>query len=309
MHISISSMPKTIWITGAAGFSARHLAANLRRTEPGSRLVGLARRPAANADFDVWHALDVTDAGALHRAAVADPPDLVYHLASAVHPAGEEALWFTNVAGTRLLIEAVAVPCKPQVRVLVVSSAAVYRPSLAKVDESAPTGGANAYGRSKWAQEQIALASGREFGVVIMIARSFNLLGPGLPQRLLAGSLCTKLRDPYNSTITLGNLSSYRDYVDVRDAVEAYRLIATKGRRNHIYNVCSGRATRSRTLVRRLSALAGKIGRIEECDAPHQLGVDCSLGEPRALMALGWQPSIPLLRTLRDMLEHTDIHP
>lgn len=299
-------MPKTIWITGAAGFSASHLAANLRRSEPGSRLVGLARRPAVSAHFDAWHDLDVTDAGALQRAVAAEPPDLVYHLAGAVHPAAEQALWFTNAVGTRLLIEAVAAPGEPHVRVLVVSSAAVYRPSLAKVDETAPSGGANAYGRSKWAQEQIALASGREFGVSIVIARSFNLLGPGLPQRLLAGSLCAKLRQPGNPAISLGDLSSFRDFIDVRDAVEAYRLIATKGRRNHIYNVCSGRATRCRTLVRRLAALAGKSAGIEECASPHKVGVDRSLGDPGALMALGWQPTIPLLRTLRDMLEHAD---
>jgi len=302
-------MAKTIWITGAAGFSACYLAANLRRAEPGSRLVGLARRPASNADFNAWHTLDVTDAAALHQAVAADPPDLVYHLAGAVHPAAEETLWFTNAAATRLLIEAVAVAKKSQVRVLVVSSAAVYRPSLAKVSESAPTGGANAYGRSKWAQEQIALASGREFGVGIYIARSFNLLGPGLPPRLLAGSLCAKLQQPGNLAIQLGNLSSLRDFIDVRDAVEAYRLIATKGRRNHIYNVCSGRATRSRTLARRLCDLAGKPRRIEECASPNKHGVDCSVGDPGALKALGWQPSIPLLRTLRDMLEHAAINP
>lgn len=302
-RISIREMPKTIWITGASGFSARHLAANLRRMEPGSRLVGLSRHAAASSDFDACHAVDVTDTAALKQAAATDPPDLVYHLAGAVHPASEESLWFTNVAATRLLIEAVAPSGKSRVRVLISSSAAVYRPNPAMVDEKAPAGGANAYGRSKWGQEQIALACGREFDVSVVIARAFNLLGPGLPQRLLAGSLCTKLQQSGDSPIVTGDLSSFRDFIDIRDAVEAYRLIAAKGRRNQIYNVCSGRATRSRTLVHQLARLAGKTGRIHEQPSLHHTGVDRSLGDPAALMALGWKPTIPLQRTLRDMLD------
>jgi len=168
----------------------------------------------------------------------------------------------------------------------------------------APAGGANAYGHSKWAQEQIALACGREFGVGIVIARTFNLLGPGLPQRLLVGALCAKLRQSGNEPIALGDLSSFRDFIDIRDAVEAYHLIATKGRNNKIYNVCSGRATRSRTLVQRLAALAGKADLIQENPSHHSGGVDRSVGDPGALIALGWKPTIPLQRTLRDMLQY-----
>ena len=57
----MTSLPKTLWITGASGFSARHLAAHLRRTQPSSRLIGLIRRAAGYIpDFDAWHAVDVT---------------------------------------------------------------------------------------------------------------------------------------------------------------------------------------------------------------------------------------------------------
>jgi GDP-4-dehydro-6-deoxy-D-mannose reductase len=297
-------MSKVIWITGAAGFSARYLAANLRRAEPGSRLIGFDRNPAARGELDDYHPIDITDLLALKKLAEVEPPRLVFHLAAAIPPVSDEALWHVNVGGTRMLIEAVVTSGNPQVRVLVTSSAAVYRPTSGKVDEKAPAGGANAYGRSKWAQEQIALASGREFGVGIVIARTFNLLGPGLPQRLLAGALCTKLRETGNESIALGDLSSFRDFIDVRDAVEAYRLIATKGRRNQIYNVCSGRATRSRTVVQRLATLAGKADMIQERASHHSSGVDRSLGDPGALMHLGWRSTIPLQRTLRDMLKH-----
>ncbi len=303
----MKSKHNTIWITGAAGFSARHLAANLRRSEPGSRLIGLGRNRADRGDLDDYYPIDITDLVELKKLAESEPPHLVYHLAAAIPPVSDEVLWHVNVGGIRILIEAVAGGTSDRPRVLVTSTAAVYRPTPAKVDENAPAGGANAYGCSKWAQEQVALASGREYGADILIARTFNLIGPGLPPRLLAGALCAKLREPGNLPIPLGDLSSFRDFIDVRDAVEAYRLIVVKGRNSQIFNVCSGRATRVRTLVNRLATLAGKSGMIQERILPHSGGVDRSHGDPGALLKLGWKPTIPIQRTLRDMLDQSRV--
>jgi len=295
-------MNRIIWITGASGFSARHLAAHLRRDQPGCRLVGLVRNPAQGIDLDVFHLADMTDKDALIRAAALDPPDVVYHLAGAFHPAPEEELWFVNVAGTRLLIEAVSGGPPRRIRLLVTSSAAVYRPTNVKVDERHPTGGANAYGRSKWGQEQVALAAGREFGVEVLIARAFNLIGPGLPDRLLAGAVCAHLRRQGHAAIKTGDLSAFRDLIDVRDTVEAYQVIAMKGRTGEIYNVCSGRPTRVRTMVRTLADLAGGREITEDVRSARK-GVDRSWGDPSRLKALGWKSRHSLRRSLQDMFD------
>ncbi|MES2474695.1 MAG: NAD(P)-dependent oxidoreductase [Verrucomicrobiota bacterium] len=295
-------MGKIIWITGASGFSARHLVSNLRRNEPDSRLIGLARQPAANPDFDAWHAADITDAESWKQAVSADPPDLVYHLAGAVHPAAEDLLWFTNVAATRLLIEAISTSGKPTVRLLVSSSAAVYRPTPETVDEQAHAGGANAYGRSKWGQEQIALASGREFGVEVIIARAFNLIGPGLPERLLAGRVCAQCLDSTDRCIKTGDLSAVRDFIDIRDAVEAYRLLMDQGVDGGIYNVASGEGISVRILVETLAKLAGGLEVVESREFGNR-GVDRSCGNFSKLAALGWKPQYPLKHSLQDMLE------
>lgn len=299
-------MSNVIWITGASGFSASHLAAQLRRFEPSSRLVGLSRKPGQNNNFDAMHIADVTDAAALKRAARENPPDQVYHLAGAVHPAGEEALWFANVAGTRLLIEAIARAGNPRVRVVISSSAAVYRPAPDQVKESAAAGGANAYGRSKWAQEQIALASGAEFGVEVVIARAFNLMGPGLPGRLLAGAVMAKCRAARNGRIETGDLSAFRDFVDVRDAASAYQLLMACGLDRQVYNVASGRAVQVRAMVSMLAELAGGL-EVNECHSPDAHGVDRSWGDSSKLEALGWSAAHSLRQSLEDMLERAAV--
>lgn len=292
----------TIWITGASGFSAAYLAAKFHGEQPGVRVVGLGRSETAVAGFDAWLVADMTDSAALSRAAMTDPPDQVYHLAGAAHPASEESLWFTNVAGTRLLTEAVGATGKSGVRMLISSSAAVYRQTLKTVNEQSPAGGANAYGRSKWAQELIARAAGQEFGVEVVIARTFNLIGPGLPERLLAGRVCAQCLDSTSGRIETGDLSAERDFVDIRDAVDAYELIMRKSQHGEIYNVASGEGTPVRSLVGVLSELSGGLEVVESRASGH-CGVDRSCGDSSRLQALGWSPCYSLKQSLRDMLD------
>ncbi|MCX6865799.1 MAG: GDP-mannose 4,6-dehydratase [Verrucomicrobia bacterium] len=299
----------TVWITGAAGFSARYLATLLRREHPTWHMIGLDRSPADRGDLDAYHSIDITDFQRVKELAQAAPPRWVFHLAAAIPPATEEALWHVNVGGTRVLIEAVAGGAAERVRVLVTSSAAVYGESMVQINEGARACGINTYGRSKWAQELVALAAGREFGVDVVIARTFNLIGPGLPERLLAGAVCAQCIRSGAKRIRVGDLSAFRDFIDIRDAVEAYCRIVQQGRTHGIYNVCSGRATRVRTMVGQLIKLAGGGLSVEESGSRSKgREVARSWGDNSQLKALGWQPSFSLRRSLKDMLEHSSNH-
>jgi nucleoside-diphosphate-sugar epimerase len=67
-------------------------------------------------------------------------------------------------------------------------------------------------------------------GMNIVVARTFNLLGPGMPPRLFAGSLAAQIAAAERGgspAIKVGRLDSSRDYVDVRDAVRAYLALAS----------------------------------------------------------------------------------
>ena len=104
----------------------------------------------------------------------------------------------------------------------------------------------------------------------------------------------------------VGNLSARRDFTDVRDVVEAYRLLAEKGRPGETYNVGSGRAVGIRQLLDGLLALA-RIQIQVEVDPARFRPVDVPVLEAdvRKLQAdTGWAPSIPLERTLADTLDY-----
>ncbi|MNI66964.1 GDP-6-deoxy-D-mannose reductase [compost metagenome] len=140
-----------------------------------------------------------------------------------------------------------------------------------------------------------------------IVARTFNLLGPGqtagVSARLIRQVLQIEqgLIPPF---LVMGNQTIQRDFLDVRDAVEAYwsliQLIPIPA--GEIYNVCRGQAHSIETLVNILQ----KITRV-----PFQVRMDESLlrpGEPpiiqgdntRLVRATGWKPNFSLKQSLLD---------
>jgi GDP-4-dehydro-6-deoxy-D-mannose reductase len=292
-----------VWITGAGGFAGRHLIRHLRSLPDAAILIGLGRRPADIAGLDLFLPADLTVPESLAECAALHPPDIVYHFAGAVPPAASADMWLTNVAGTHHLLQTFAATAKRRIQFLLVSSAAVYLPCRSNLTEDYPAGGITPYGRSKWAQEAVALAGASRGVIDVRIARLFNLVGPGLPSTLVAGSLCAQFLQGGSRPVTLGRLTAQRDFIDVRDAVTACHTILSRGRCGTVYNVCTGRATRISTLVDHFQKASGHPRKVISSDSTARSGdADRAVGDNTRLRALGWKPVIPLRRSVTDML-------
>jgi GDP-4-dehydro-6-deoxy-D-mannose reductase len=103
----------------------------------------------------------------------------------------------------------------------------------------------------------------------------------------------------------VGNLDAVRDVADVRDVVRAYWLLLEKGEGGRAYNVCTGQGRRVGELLDIL--LAASAARVEVRTSPARLrpsDVPVQVGDPARLRAAtGWEPRIPLERSLRDLLD------
>lgn len=298
-------------VTGAAGFAGRHLVARLAGKGP---LIGWHRpgRDAPDIPGVTWHAIDLVDREAVVRAISRDKPTRIYHLAGSPHVGSS---WQTvvpqlrtNVLGTHHLLDAVRL-AKTPCRVLVVSSAQIYRPGDEPIDESAQLGPATPYGMSKLACEELARQSAIEDGLDIVIARPFNHAGPGQSDdfvvssfarqiaRIEAGELATEL--------SVGNLETRRDLTDVRDVAHAYESLMTGAAKARPYNVCSGRAWRIGDLLDELihASHAKVTVRVDESRfRPHDATV--IQGDASRIRAeLGWMPEIRIEQMLRDTLD------
>jgi GDP-4-dehydro-6-deoxy-D-mannose reductase len=102
----------------------------------------------------------------------------------------------------------------------------------------------------------------------------------------------------------VGNLSPRRDFTDVRDVVEAYRLLVELGVPGEAYNVCSGVDLAISELAELMVTMATRPMRLAP-DPALQRAVETPVlrGDPSKLhAATGWARRIPLEQTLADVL-------
>jgi GDP-4-dehydro-6-deoxy-D-mannose reductase len=294
---------KRIWITGAAGFTGRHLIRFLRALPDPVQLVGFDLRPEAPEGLDVYHPLDLGDAAKLRELAETQAPDRVIHLAGILPPAAEADLWRVNVAGTLNLLQALDAAKNPALRFVTVGSAAEYTNySTGRIREDHSAGGASPYGRTKWAQSTLALAFGAERKIKVMVARTFNLIGPGTPLSLVPGALCAQFLNG-EAEVKVGNLKPERDFIDIRDAVAAYWAICEKGMPGNIYNVCTGKTASIKTVVELFRKNAPVAKRVrQEAARSRKNDFNRVCGDNRKLLALGCRTKISLKQSVCDIL-------
>jgi len=311
-------VPTRVLVTGATGFVGRHLLDLLVQEDVAItawRRAGVDEvLPAAHAASDrvTWVDVEVADAASVAAAVRLAPPDHVYHLAGASHVgrSWDESTTTleTNVLGTHHLLEALR-PAAPGARVLLPCSALVYRPSDEALTEESPVGPASPYGVSKLAQEMLGRLAWAQDGQQVLVSRSFNHVGPGQAPIFFASSFARQIAlaeaGRAAPVIEVGNLDARRDLTDVRDTVRAYRALVASGAAGRPYNVCSGRAHRIGDILELLLERASV--RVEVRLDPERLrphDVPVVLGHPgRVFRETGWAATIPMERTLDDVLE------
>lgn len=247
-----------VLVTGAGGFTGRHMAAELRSC--GYAPVGLlsSSRNAPPPGYTSGVVADLLDASALQTAVAEARPDLVIHLAGQAFVAHGDAenVYRTNLVGTRNLLAALCTLQRPPAMTLLASSANVYGNAPVEViDETVPASPANDYAVSKLAMEYMARLFADRLPLVI--ARPFNYTGVGQSTQFLIPKIVDHaLRKA--DVIELGNIDVARDFSDVRTVVAAYRrLIETPASAGGIFNVCSGQARTLREVLDMVQELSG----------------------------------------------------
>jgi GDP-4-dehydro-6-deoxy-D-mannose reductase len=262
-----------------------------------------------------WLPLDLKSAESV-RAVVEERPEAVIHLAAIA--SGAEArkdpglAWEVNAAGTARLAEglgALRQAGEADPVLLLVSTAEVYgaidAPRLRT--EADPVVPVSPYAASKAGAELAAQETGRRTGLRVMIARSFPHTGPGQTDRYVVAAFARRLRVAKQAmapVVKTGNLEPVRDFLDVRDVVEAYLALLQRGSSGQVYNVASGVGYDLRDVFTRLAGIIGVRAvpepdpqLIRSADVAHLVG-----DAARLRAATGWAPRISFDQTLQDLV-------
>ena len=243
---------KVVLVTGASGFTGRHIIPLLR--ERGFRVVGLC---AAGGEGSEHIACDLTNLDALRWTVQRVQPSHVVHLAamSFVQHGDARAFYDVNVFGTLNLLEALASLPTPPAKVLIASSANVYgTPPVEVIDEGVCPAPVNHYACSKLAMECMVRTWFERLPIVV--TRPFNYTGPGQDERFLVPKIVGHYKRG-TPVIELGNLDVSRDFSDVRDVVRAYVDLLESNAQSCVVNVCSGTDISLRQILRMMADIAG----------------------------------------------------
>ena len=259
---------------------------------------------------------DITNSILLEQIIIKIKPDYIFHFGAQPYiiPSWEDPVNTieVNVIGTLNVFE----PIKKhgiKTRVIVACSAAEFgtTASLGRpLKESDPLLALHPYGISKIAAELLSRQYYLNFGIESINLRFFNLTGtrrtndaPSDFIRKIA-QIELGLKEPW---IEVGNLSPYRDFLDVIDAVNAIWLAATKGSPGETYHVCSGKKIQIKELLNNSLSLSSKKIKVKE-------NVDTKLRSSDEDMIIGdhskitdelsWKPVKTLQDTLKDMFHY-----
>jgi UDP-glucose 4-epimerase len=297
---------QTVLVTGGAGFIGGHLVESLVPENDVRVLDDLStgsreRVPAAATLIEG----DVRDEATVARAM--ESVDVVFHLAAVVNvaqsiedPAHSHSV---NVDGTLTVLEEAR---RTGARVVLASSAAIYgTPESVPIAEEEPPAPESPYGLEKLTVDHYAAMYHDLYDLPTVRIRPFNAYGPGQTGSDYAGVVSIFMAQARaGKPITVeGDGTQTRDFVHVRDVVDALRLAATTDPVGVAFTVGTGRSGSSGELAVLARPGTKRDSEIVHTD-PREGDIEHSRADvSKAQALLGYRPRVSLADGLRTLSE------
>lgn len=279
-------------------------------------IIGTALHERADPLFGEIVRLDVTDQSAMRDAIAHYKPSHVVNLAAIAAPKAvtddPTAGWRVHLEATRNIADAI-LDLAPECTLVHVGSGLVYGDSAKSglpLDENTVLAPSDEYSASKAAAD-LALAAFAARGLKCIRFRPFNHTGPGQTEDFVIPAFATQIArieaGSIPAVMRVGNLEPQRDFLDVRDVVDAYvRAIERSDRIEPglILNVASGIPRRISNILELLLSMS-KVDITVETDPERARasGPSVIVGDAaRARQLLDWNPKYEFEQTINDVL-------
>ena len=331
--------PRSLLVTGGAGFIGSHLVRHLLAAHRDVRVVTLdaltyAGNPMNLADVQAAHGGrhrlvqgDICDGALVARLLAEHAVDTIVHLAAESHVDrsidGPLAFVRTNVLGTATLLDAArrAWAGRADVRFHHVSTDEVYGSLGAdgRFREDTPYDPSSPYSASKAGSDHLVRAWGRTYGLPVTITNCSNNYGPyQYPEKLIPLMVLNALSG--RPLPVYGDGQQIRDWLYVQDHCEAIWLAATRGRPGETYNVGGDNQPTNLTIVKTLCHILDELVPLPTHESYEKLirfvqdrpGHDrrYAMDIRKIAQELGWRPKetleTGLLKTVKWYLDHPE---
>lgn len=297
-------------ITGANGFVGRYFIEYLQKNESNADIYGIDITENCLSEIK-YRQVDLSDRFAAYRVLDEIRPDYIVHLAAVSSVAQswqDPAKCFLNNTSVFLNIADGVRELGIKCRILSVGSSEEYGIYDVPMKEDFVLHPKNPYSVARLSQEYLSKLYVDYFKLDIVMTRSFNHIGPRQNPKFVIPSFIqqlVKISKGEQNELKVGNIDVVRDFLDVRDVVDAYYRILKHSKTREVYNVCSGKGIRLRDIINTVS---------KQLNITPNIVIDKDRIRPNEIMSvvgdntkikteLGWEPQYTLEKTITDMVK------
>lgn len=292
-----------VLITGGAGFIGSNLARSLVDENEITVVDDLSMGKIDNiSNINVnFYEHDVRDKTFMHKLLLDNQFDYIYFLAaissvadSVIRPIETHTVNQEAVLDTLEFIRVNKIPIK---KFLFTSSAAVYGnlPDFPK-KESSGVQPLTPYAIDKYASERFTIDYGNLYDVPTIAVRFFNVFGPRQnPDSPFSGvlSIVTQCFNNDKTFTMYGNGSQTRDFIYVKDVVNALIMLAKSKEKATVFNVANGNETSLKDIIQTYEKITKKKLKIQR-KVSREGDISRSKADITKIKKLGFNPKYSL---------------
>ena len=254
---------KRVLITGASGCIGQFVLKEMLKNED-IDFFAIDTRKIPNISIEKQELISLLDKEKLMEIIKRYKPNVIIHLAAIALVTHDNVgeIYNVNVQGTENLLEVTQEYCDKGTRVILASTAGVYgNQKVEKYKEDLPYNPANNYSYSKMITEYLGKRYKDDLEIVTI--RPFNIIGVGQSENFLIPKLVEHFANR-KEKLSVGNISSFRDYVDVEYCAEVIMELVLREKIDFdILNICSGIPTSGEMILQLLQEMTSFKPEIE----------------------------------------------
>ena len=278
---------KTVLVTGFNGFIGSHLIPEIQKK---FHVVGVSN--SKNSEINIQQIKQ--NISKINEKHIPKKISKFIHLAAISNldfcQKNPDKVFETNIHGTHYILELAR---KKDSDLVFMSTSHVFgKTNNIAIKENYPKNPLSLYAATKLSGEIMCESYANSYGLNIGVARLFSLFGPNGPKHSVTYNIIQQILNKH--VITLGNINAKRDFLYIKNVIDAILIIMKKNRGFNDYNVGSGKSHSLMQICTKVKNISKKNITIEGIQQKFGNNSYEVKSNSTKLKKLGWKPKTTL---------------